>query len=198
MAQNKKRRYAVIDAGDILNIYMTEKEACNKAAEDEEVVEMIENYFWIPSDWTDPEGTNWIFIDRHLDEMKRLIKSTGMTQRAIAGLLNVHANTVHYWTSGKNDPPEMAITQLQSLARQNITGGTEKLVSEILSLDPDSTPPAPINIAELVMRIERKGVLGASALIWLRDNIPGSLKMLQGLNSVTDKTIQKVIQQRIL
>lgn len=74
-------------------------------------VELVPNYTWEQSDFTDPEGNNWIIADRLAQLFGELCDSTGMTRKALAAYCGKTSKTFSNYVTGKSPVP-MAIWKL--------------------------------------------------------------------------------------
>ena len=74
-------------------------------------VELVPNYTWEQSDFTDPEGNNWIAADRLAQLFGELCESTGMTQKALAAYCGKTPKTFSNYVTGKSPVP-LAIWRL--------------------------------------------------------------------------------------
>lgn len=74
-------------------------------------VELVPNFTWQESDFTDPEGNNWIIADRLAQLFGELCDSTGMTQKALAEYCGKTSKTFSNYATGKTPVP-LAIWRL--------------------------------------------------------------------------------------
>ena len=65
-----------------------------------EKVELVPNYTWEQSDFTDPEGNNWIAVERLAALFDDLCKQTGMKKSALSSLCGVTASTFSRYCNG--------------------------------------------------------------------------------------------------
>lgn len=76
-----------------------------------EKVELVPNHTWEQSDFTDPDGNNWIASDRLTQLFGELCESTGMTQKALAAYCGKTPKTFSNYVTGKSPVP-LAIWRL--------------------------------------------------------------------------------------
>jgi hypothetical protein len=90
------KTYGLIgDDGEILTVYHTLAELNGR-----EYVELVENYIWEGSDYTDTAtGKNYITIDRLAAAFNELCASTGMKKKALAQICGKDAATFSRYCS---------------------------------------------------------------------------------------------------
>lgn len=71
-------------------------------------VELVENYTWEESDYTDPvTGKNYITIDRLADAFNELCARTGMKKKALAQICGKNVATFSRYCSGQIQVPRL-------------------------------------------------------------------------------------------
>ena len=100
-----KKLYGVYDesSGDVYAVY-------HKAEEVKDLphVEMVENFTWEMSDWTDPiTQTNYIATDRLAKAFRELCESTGMKKLALAKICGRDPSTFSRYIAGDNPVPRL-------------------------------------------------------------------------------------------
>lgn len=68
-------------------------------------VELVPNPTWEQSDYTDPEGNNWIASDRLAELFNDLCKKSGMRKSALAALCGVSVSTFSRYCNGASPVP---------------------------------------------------------------------------------------------
>jgi hypothetical protein len=110
-----KKLYGVCDEDDgvIYTAYRTEEE-CGGLPH----VELVENYTWEVSDWTDAKnGTNYIAVDRVAKAFRELCKSTKMKKQALAQICGKTPATFSRYCSGVCPVPRLVWDKVESLKR---------------------------------------------------------------------------------
>lgn len=96
------KTYGLIgDDGEIWTVYHTLSELNGR-----EYVELVENYTWEVSDYTDPvTGKNYITIDRLAQAFDELCHATGMKKKALAQICGKNVATFSRYCSGQVPVP---------------------------------------------------------------------------------------------
>lgn len=108
--------YGIIDeeTGNIYATYSTEDEARGL-----DYVPLTENYTWLPSDYTDRDGQNWISVERLIEEFGRLVKSTGMKKSELAKRCGITPGHFSRYCTGKVNVPPLVWKEVERIAKQN-------------------------------------------------------------------------------
>lgn len=81
-------------------------------------IEMVENYIWAMSDWTDPEtGVNYIGIDALADEFACLCRATGLKKSEIAKLCGISQSALNGYLSGAVAVPQEIWERVQEFRK---------------------------------------------------------------------------------
>ena len=91
-----KKLYGIIEEGEIISAETSQSLGS---------VELVPNYTWEQSDFTDTEGNNWIASDRLAQLFGELCDSTGMTQKALAEYCGKTPKTFSNYVTGKSPVP---------------------------------------------------------------------------------------------
>jgi hypothetical protein len=92
-------------------------EADEYAAEiDGRVEELVENLWWIESDWTE-DGVNYITAHRNHQEFAATVERLGMKHGKIAELCGKKAQTMRLYCCGAQNRPKLVIEKVQELDR---------------------------------------------------------------------------------
>lgn len=86
-----KKIYGMLEDGEIISAETSQSLGS---------VELVPNFTWELSDYTDDDGNNWIRVDRLAALFDDLCKSTGMTKKSLATLCGVTASTFSRYCSG--------------------------------------------------------------------------------------------------
>lgn len=110
-----KKVYGVYDEDDgvIYTIYQTEEE-CGGLPH----VELVENYTWEPSDFTDREtNTNYIAAERLADLFNALCQRTGMKKLTLAKMCGKGAVTWSRYCNGVTPVPRLIWEKVEQISK---------------------------------------------------------------------------------
>ena len=91
-----KKLYGIMEDGEIIDTSTSPSLGS---------VELVPNYTWEKSDYTDEDRKNWIIADRLADLFGKLCDSTGMTQKALAEYCGKTPQTFCNYLKGKTPGP---------------------------------------------------------------------------------------------
>jgi hypothetical protein len=111
-------KYGVLNEQlEVVEVFTSQLEADERAAEiGGRVDELVENLWWIESDWTE-EGVNYITAYRNSREFSATVKRIGMKHGKIAELCGKKAQTMRMYCCGTQPPPKLVIEKVQELDR---------------------------------------------------------------------------------
>lgn len=111
-----KRLYGAFDewTGEVFATYKTAEEA---AALEIPVIEMVQNFTWETSDWTDENGENWIATDRLAKAFRELCDSTLIKKGALARLCGRNLSSFCRYTSGALPVPRLVWEKVAEFKR---------------------------------------------------------------------------------
>lgn len=114
----KKRmpKYAICDADGVIDVFAQEADALRNVEEDECVKELVENHWWIDSDYSE-NGVNYITTERNAEEFAATIARTGLKHEKIAELCGKSKQTICLYATGRRNIPKLVIEKLQELDR---------------------------------------------------------------------------------
>lgn len=96
-----KKLYGIIEDGEVLTAYTSLAEVNGR-----EYVELVENYTWEPSDYTDPvTQVNYITPERLAQAFDELCHATGMKKKALAQICGKTDATFSRYCSGQVPVP---------------------------------------------------------------------------------------------
>lgn len=97
------KKYGILEEGEVLTAYTTLAEVNGR-----DYIELVENYTWEPSDYTDPEtGINYIEAGKMAKMFDDLCHATGMKKKALAQICGKHVTSFSGYTSGKTPVPRL-------------------------------------------------------------------------------------------
>lgn len=106
--------YGIIETGNIYTTYRTEDEARGL-----DYIPLTENTTWLPSDYTDQSGQNWISVERLTDEFCKLVKATGMKKSELAKRCGITPTQFSRYCTGKSPVPPLVWKEIERIAAQN-------------------------------------------------------------------------------
>lgn len=111
-------KYGVLnEQQEVVEIFPSLLEADERAAEiGGRVDELVENLWWIKSDWTEG-GTNYITVDRNAQEFAAAIDRSGIKQTKLAELCGKKTQTFCLYTTGRRNIPRLVIEKVQELEK---------------------------------------------------------------------------------
>lgn len=111
-------KYGVLnDAGEVTEVFTSLLKADERAAETGgRIVELVENLWWIESDWTE-DGVNYITAYRNSREFAAAVERLGMKHGKIAELCGKKPQTIRMYCCGAMQPPKLVIEKIQELDR---------------------------------------------------------------------------------
>lgn len=109
-----KKLYGLVgDDGEIWATYSTLAELNGR-----DFVELVENYTWEGSDYTDPEtGINYITTERLAAAFDALCDRTGMKRKTLAGICGKHITSFSAYSSGKTPVPRLVWDKVKEFDR---------------------------------------------------------------------------------
>ena len=111
-------KYGVLnDQLEVTEVFASLLEADERAAEiGGRVDELVENCWWIESDWTE-NGVNYITAYRNSREFAATVERLGMKHGKIAELCGKKPQTMRMYSCGAMQPPKLVIEKVQELDR---------------------------------------------------------------------------------
>lgn len=109
-----KKLYGLIgDDGEIWTAYQSPVELNGR-----DFVELVENYTWDKSDYTDPvTQVNYISIEHLAAAFDALCDRTGMKRNALAKVCGKHITSFCNYTSGKTPVPRLVWDKVKEFDR---------------------------------------------------------------------------------
>lgn len=109
-----KKLYGLIgDDGEIWEAYQSPVELNGR-----DFVELVENFTWEKSDYTDPvTGINYITTERLAEAFNALCDRTGMKRKNLAGICGKHITSFSAYSSGKTPVPRLVWEKVQEFDR---------------------------------------------------------------------------------
>lgn len=111
-------KYCVLNEQmEVVEVFPSLLEADERAAEiGGRVDELVENCWWIESDWTE-DGVNYITSCRNNQEFAATVERLGMKHGKIAELCGKKPQTMRLYCCGAQNPPKLVIEKVQELDR---------------------------------------------------------------------------------
>jgi hypothetical protein len=111
-------KYGVLNKHlEVTEVFTSLLEADERAAEiGGRVDELVENLWWIESDWTE-DGVNYITTSRNNQEFAAAVDRLGMKHSKIAELCGKKTQTMRMYCCGAMNPPKLVIEKIQELDR---------------------------------------------------------------------------------
>ena len=111
-------KYGVLNEQlEVVEVFPSLLDADEYAAEiGGQVDELVENCWWIKSDWTE-DGINYITASRNHQEFSAAVDRLGMKHSKIAELCGKKPQTMRLYCCGAQNPPKLVIEKVQELDR---------------------------------------------------------------------------------
>jgi hypothetical protein len=111
-------KYGVLNEQlEVVEVFASQLDADERAAEiGGRVDELVENLWWIESDWTE-DGVNYITAYRNGQEFSATVKRIGMKLGKLADLCGRSLATLKMYNCGAQNPPKLVIEKVQELDR---------------------------------------------------------------------------------
>ena len=111
------KKWAVLsgETGEVIDTFQSVLQADEYAVEtDGTVSELVENIWWIESDWTE-DDVNYITSERNAAEFSKLIEKTGLKYEKIGEICGKSKQTICLYVTGKRNVPKLVIEKVQEL-----------------------------------------------------------------------------------
>jgi hypothetical protein len=111
-------KYGVLNEQmEVVEVFASQLDADERAAEiGGRVDELVENLWWIESDWTE-DGVNYITAYRNSREFAATVERLGMKLGKLAELCGRSLTTMKSYSCGAMKPPKLVIEKVQELDR---------------------------------------------------------------------------------